>query len=56
MTCNGCAGANDVAIRMRIGGEEIVFRRCSKCEVNQWEAGTGEISLDEVLELARSSR
>jgi hypothetical protein len=41
---------------MRIGGEEIEFRRCSKCEVNHWAAGSGDISLDEVLELARTSR
>jgi hypothetical protein len=41
---------------MRIGGEEIVFRRCSKCEVNHWADGSGEITLEEVLELARTSR
>jgi hypothetical protein len=45
-----------IAIRMRIGGEEIVFRRCSKCEVNHWEDGSGVITLDDVLELARTSR
>jgi len=56
MSCTGCAGANVIAIRMRIGGEEIVFRRCSKCEVNHWADGSGEITLEEVLELARTSR
>lgn len=58
MACTGCAGAGAlvIAIRMRIGGEEIVFRRCSKCEVNHWEDGSGVITLDDVLELARTSR
>jgi len=41
---------------MRIGGEEIEFRRCSQCEVNHWADETGDISLDEVLELARAPR
>lgn len=56
MACTGCAGANVIAIRMRIGGEEIMFRRCSKCEVNRWSDTSGEISLDEVLDLARTTR
>jgi hypothetical protein len=56
MACTGCAGANIIAIRMRIGGEEIMFRRCSKCEINRWSDDTGDISLDEVLELARVTR
>jgi excinuclease UvrABC ATPase subunit len=56
MACTGCAGANVVSIRMRIAGEEIVFKRCSKCEVNRWADESGEITLDEVLELARSTR
>ena len=56
MVCTGCAGANVIAIRMRIAGEEIVFHRCNRCETNRWEAPTGVISLDEVLELARAGR
>ena len=53
MSCTGCANADLVAIRMRIGGEELVFRRCNKCELNHWENSVGEISLVDVLELAR---
>jgi hypothetical protein len=41
---------------MRIGGREIVFRRCSKCEANAWESEEGALSLDNVLELARTTR
>jgi hypothetical protein len=56
MSCTGCANADLIAIRMRIGGEELVFRRCNKCEINQWETASGDISLTEVLDLARVAR
>jgi len=56
MTCTGCAGANLIAIRMRIGGEDLVFQRCARCETNHWADGTGEISLGDVLEMARVPR
>ncbi len=54
MACTGCANADVIAIRMRIGTEDVVFRRCSRCESNQWATTEGEISLDEILELARA--
>ena len=53
MNCTGCADANLIAIRMRIGGEEVVFRRCNRCETNRWLTTEGDITLDEVLDLAR---
>ena len=56
MACTGCAecvGATMVTIRMRIGGEDLVFRRCKRCETNHWEDAHGEITLEDVLELAR---
>ena len=56
MTCTGCAKDTVVAIRMRIAGDEIVFRRCSRCEANIWEDVDGEITLDRVLTLARPAR
>jgi hypothetical protein len=56
MTCTGCAGASMIAIRMRIGGEDLVFERCAKCETNHWADSSGEISLEEVLEIARVTR
>jgi hypothetical protein len=55
MICTGCAKASLVAIRMKIGGREVVFRRCSKCEANVWESEEGILSLDSVLDLARSA-
>jgi hypothetical protein len=54
MACTGCADANLIAIRMRIGTEDVVFQRCNRCEINQWATTEGEISLDAVLELARA--
>jgi hypothetical protein len=39
---------------MRVAGREIVFRRCAKCESNSWQDDAGVLSLDEVLELART--
>jgi hypothetical protein len=54
--CTGCAQTNFIVIRMKIGGRDIVFHRCTKCECNTWEEGGGVLSLDEVLDLARASR
>ena len=54
MGCTGCADANLIAIRMKIGESDVVFRRCNRCEINQWATTDGEISLDEILELARA--
>ena len=56
LTCTGCAKAALVTIRMRVAGREIVFRRCAKCEANVWQDDAGDLSLDEVLELARAGR
>jgi hypothetical protein len=56
LICTGCAKAAVITIRMRVAGREIVFRRCSKCESNMWQDHAGDLSLDEVLELARAGR
>ena len=56
MTCTGCANAAVIVIRMRIGGDEVTFSRCARCEVNHWAGYDGELSLDRVLELARSAK
>jgi hypothetical protein len=54
--CAICAKDTVVTIRMRIAGEEVTFRRCSGCERNEWVAGAGEQSLDDILDLVRVSR
>ncbi len=56
LVCTGCAKVALVTIRMRVAGREIVFRRFSKCESNMWQDDAGDLSLDEVLELARAGR
>jgi hypothetical protein len=53
--CTGCAQTSAITIRMRIGGRELVFHGCARCEVNTWEDQGDRVSLDHVLELARSS-
>jgi hypothetical protein len=53
--CTGCA-QTAITIRMRIGGRDLVFRGCARCEANTWADQDSVLSLDEVLELARSSR
>ena len=56
MICAVCGRSETVSIRMRVGGEEITFRRCARCEANAWEGEDGRLSLDRVLELARTAR
>lgn len=55
LACTGCASPL-ITIRMRIAGRDIVFHRCARCESNTWEEAGGVLSLDEVLELARTAR
>jgi hypothetical protein len=45
-----------VTIRMRVGERELVFSGCARCESNTWEDDGDVVSLDEVLELARTTR
>ena len=54
--CTGCAQTTAVTIRMRIGGRDLVFHGCAKCEANTWEEQGDVLSLDQVLELARGAR
>jgi hypothetical protein len=54
--CAICAKDTVVTIRMRIGGEDVTFRRCSGCERNEWVDGVGHRSLSDILDLVRVSR
>jgi hypothetical protein len=54
--CTGCATGSAITIKMRIGGRDLVFHGCSRCEANTWEEQGDALSLDEVLELARTFR
>jgi hypothetical protein len=54
MRCSSCAKGAVIEIRMQVGGSELLFRRCGRCESQSWESEEGHIPLTRVLELARS--
>jgi hypothetical protein len=56
MDCPQCTRPAVITIRMRISDEEIVFHRCSVCEANVWANEGAVLTLDQVLDLARSAR
>lgn len=53
MRCATCAKTAMVEIRMRVGGEDLTFRRCGRCESQHWASGDQHVSLSHVLDLAR---
>lgn len=56
MQCGRCAKGRLVEIRMRIADNDVVFRRCGRCEAQAWEGAEGQLSLKRVLDLARVPR
>jgi hypothetical protein len=54
MRCNTCGKPELVEIRMTVGGEELMFRRCGKCESQGWEGAGGSLTLSHVLDRARA--
>lgn len=54
MRCPMCAKASIVEIRMRVGASDVTFRRCARCDSKAWATAEGQISLFDVLELART--
>ncbi|MFA5882841.1 MAG: hypothetical protein WDA60_03225 [Acidimicrobiia bacterium] len=54
MRCPSCANTSLIEIRMEVGGAPVTFRRCGRCETQGWESLDVPISLDHVLNLARS--
>ena len=45
MRCNTCGKRELVEIRMTVGGEELMFRRCGRCESQGWEGAGGSLTL-----------
>jgi hypothetical protein len=43
-----------VEIRMKIAGEDVMFHSCGRCESKVWSGNDGPMSLDHVLDLART--
>src|SRR3954463_12866741 len=56
MQCSRCANRGIVEIRMKIAGEDVMFRQCGRCEAKTWLSVDGPMSLSRVLEMARVTR
>ena len=54
MHCSSCAKGALIEIRMNVGGSELTFKRCGRCETQSWETDEGRIPLTRVLELAKT--
>lgn len=54
MRCATCSKPELVEIRMTVAGEDLVFRRCGRCENQEWAGASGAVALHHVLELARA--
>ncbi len=54
MRCATCSKDAMVEIRMRVGGSDVTFRRCGRCESQSWETPDGRVPLTHVLDLART--
>ncbi len=55
MRCSSCNRGSIIEIRMEIGGEELTFRRCGRCEAQTWATADGHVSLSHVLDIARAT-
>jgi hypothetical protein len=53
--CTTCASSRIAAIRMRVAGHDLVFRRSSVCESNTWTSDGGVLSLAKVRNDVRSA-
>lgn len=49
-TCERC-GANAVDLPTRVGGQDLVLRRCATCDMRQWRRGDEVIDLTTVLDV-----
>ena len=56
MQCSRCANRGMVEIRMKIAGEDVMFRQCGRCEAKSWLTIDGPLSLSRVLEMAKVNR
>jgi hypothetical protein len=54
MRCSRCSKAAVVEIHMQVGGRDLTFRRCHRCEAQSWESPEGPLALVHVLDLAKA--
>ena len=53
MHCDHCQTKSVIEIRMTVGGEDLAFRRCGRCEAKGWASAEAPVELERVLDLAR---
>jgi hypothetical protein len=46
--CPGC-GRAFVEITLDVGGDDLIMRSCSNCDIRSWHGPDGELALDGVL-------
>lgn len=49
-TCERC-GATTVELPTKVGGQDLVLRRCATCDLREWRRGEEVIDLTTVLDL-----
>lgn len=53
MKCTTCGRGSVIEIRMSIGEDDVLFRRCGRCESQGWSTDEGRVTLNRVLDMAR---
>jgi uncharacterized protein with PIN domain len=56
MRCRRCPNPELVEITLNVGEEALTMYRCTRCDAKVWNGSDGHVSLERVLDLARSSR
>jgi len=49
-TCERC-GASTIDMPTKVGGHDLVLRRCATCDMRQWRRGDEVLDLTKVLDL-----
>jgi hypothetical protein len=55
MDCPRCDRRAVITITLKIGQRDVSFFRCTHCDLQTWRTEDGSMSLDGVLELARTA-
>ena len=54
MRCPNCKSDTYVEISMSLGDKDVAFRRCGRCETQQWESEDQDVDLNSVLKFAKN--
>ncbi len=55
MVCPRCSHRSVISISLKIGERDLSFFRCTYCDLQTWRTEDGSLSLDSVLDLARTA-